>query len=168
MKTTSSIPVRTLRAHVSLNVRDVASSIDFYRAMFGLEPSRVRSGYAKFDVENPPLNLALNQNSHTNPGRLSHLGIQVGSTEDVHAVIESWRAAGLEPREEMETVCCYAKQDKAWVADPDGNHWEVFVVHGEVSETESNTGCCVSPADLETPEVVEESAGQCVPGSGCC
>ena len=28
----------------------------------------------------------------------------------------------------MQTTCCYAVQDKAWVNDPDGNEWEVFVV----------------------------------------
>ena len=28
----------------------------------------------------------------------------------------------------MGTDCCYARQDKAWVRDPDGNEWEVFVV----------------------------------------
>jgi hypothetical protein len=32
------------------------------------------------------------------------------------------------PRDEMQTTCCYAVQDKTWVSDPDGNEWEVFVV----------------------------------------
>jgi hypothetical protein len=31
-------------------------------------------------------------------------------------------------RDEMQTNCCYATQDKTWVRDPDGNEWEVFVV----------------------------------------
>ena len=50
-----------LKAHVSINVRNVERSIDFYRRMLGIEPSKVRTGYAKFDVQNPPLNLALNE-----------------------------------------------------------------------------------------------------------
>lgn len=36
--------------------------------------------------------------------------------------------AGLTPRDEMQTSCCYALQDKSWVRDPDGNEWEAFVV----------------------------------------
>lgn len=31
-------------------------------------------------------------------------------------------------RDEMQTTCCHALQDKAWVNDPDGSEWEVFVV----------------------------------------
>ena len=29
----------------------------------------------------------------------------------------------------MDTTCCYARQDKIWVRDPDGTPWEVFVTH---------------------------------------
>ena len=120
--------VRTLKAHVALNVRDVGRSIEFYRRMLGLEPSKVRRGYAKFDVETPPLNLSLNENPFGERGALSHMGIQVASTEDVLALRERWRAAGLKTFDEMQTSCCYAVQDKTWVADPDGNEWEAFVV----------------------------------------
>ena len=75
---------QVLKAHVSINVRNVEKSIDFYRKMLGIEPSKVRTGYAKFDVQNPPLNLALNE-MHTlkDAGALSHMGLQVGSTDDV-------------------------------------------------------------------------------------
>lgn len=52
--------VRALKVHVSVNVRDIGKSIDFYTRMLGVEPSKVRTGYAKFDVQNPPVNLALN------------------------------------------------------------------------------------------------------------
>ena len=120
--------INALKAHLALNVRDVEKSIDFYRNMFELEPSKVRTGYAKFDVGNPPLNLTLNQVPFDGPGALSHLGIQVATTEDVNAVRNEWKANGLSPRDEMQTTCCYALQDKAWVNDPDGNEWEVFVV----------------------------------------
>jgi len=56
---TSNTEVKALKAHLAINVIDVARSIDFYRKMFGIEPSKVRQGYAKFDVENPPLNFTL-------------------------------------------------------------------------------------------------------------
>ena len=120
--------IQTLKAHVALNVKDVGRSVEFYRRMLGLEPSKVRRGYAKFDVETPPLNLTLNENQFGERGALSHMGLQVASTEDVLALRERWRAAGLKTFDEMQTSCCYAVQDKTWVADPDGNEWEAFVV----------------------------------------
>jgi len=120
--------VLTLKAHLALNVHNVERSIEFYRKLLGIEPSKVRSGYAKFDVQNPPLNLTLNEHSFSERGALSHLGIQVRSTDDVLAIRERWMAAGLLTRDEMQTNCCYALQDKTWVRDPDGNEWEVFVV----------------------------------------
>lgn len=120
--------VQALKAHLALNVRNVSNSIDFYRKMLGIEPAKVRTGYAKFDVQNPPLNLTLNENVFNERGALSHLGIQVTSTADVLSMREKWQSVGLTTRAEMQTECCYARQDKAWVQDPDGNEWEVFVV----------------------------------------
>jgi catechol 2,3-dioxygenase-like lactoylglutathione lyase family enzyme len=121
--------VQVLKAHVSINVRNVERSIDFYTKMLGIEPSKVRTGYAKFDVQNPPLNLALNEvPTLTNAGALSHLGLQLQSTGDVLAIRTRWAEAGLVTRDEMQTDCCYATQDKTWVHDPDGNEWEAFVV----------------------------------------
>lgn len=138
-------PVRALKAHLAINVRDVGASIEFYRKMFGVEPSKVRTGYAKFDVQNPPLNFTLNQVPFGERGALSHLGIQVGSTEDVLALRGRWAELGLGPRDEMQTNCCYAVQDKAWVSDPDGNEWEVFVVLEDNLPESANAGdaaCC--------------------------
>lgn len=139
--------INTLKAHLAINVKDVTRSIDFYQRMLGLEPSKVRTGYAKFDVANPPLNLTLNQVAFDGKGALSHLGIQVASTEDVNAMKSRWQEQGLVPREEMQTTCCYALQDKAWVNDPDGNEWEVFVVlQDNLSEEVQNAAdktCCV-------------------------
>ena len=126
--TTETKKIETLKAHLAMNVRNVEASIGFYKKMLGIEPSKVRTGYAKFDVQNPPLNLTLNENSFGERGALSHLGIQVGSTEDVLAMREKWHEQGLYTRDEMDTNCCYAIQDKTWVSDPDGNEWEVFVV----------------------------------------
>lgn len=118
-----------LKPHVSINVRNVETSIDFYRRMLGIEPSKVRTGYAKFDVQNPALNFALNEIPNlADAGALSHLGIQVASTDDVLAWRQRWADNGLVTRDEMQTDCCYATQDKTWVHDPDGNEWEVFVV----------------------------------------
>jgi catechol 2,3-dioxygenase-like lactoylglutathione lyase family enzyme len=142
--------VQALKAHLALNVKDVETSLAFYRKLLGIEPSKVRTGYAKFDVQNPPLNLTLNQHVFNERGALSHLGIQVASTDDVLAIRERWTDAGLLTRDEMQTNCCYALQDKTWVRDPDGNEWEVFVVlEDNLAET----------APCECGTKLEDSAG---------
>ncbi len=154
-------PVRALKAHLALNVRNVEESIEFYRRLFGIEPSKVRRGYAKFDVENPPLNFTLNENPFGERGALSHLGVQVSSTADVLATRERWRAAGLATFDEMGTNCCYAVQDKTWTADPDGNSWEAFVVlEDNLAET---TLCCVGTeeAGAEAGEADKSAASSC-------
>lgn len=146
---TATSEVQALKVHVSVNVRNVEKSLEFYQRMLGIEPSKVRTGYAKFDVQNPPVNLTLNEVPDlTGPGALSHLGIQVGSTADVLATRLRWERVGLVTRDEMQTSCCYAKQDKTWVHDPDGNEWEVFVVLEDnlPESTGASAACCVKPA----------------------
>lgn len=148
--------VKALKAHLSLNVRSVEQSIGFYRKMLGIEPSKVRTGYAKFDVQNPPLNLALNEvPSAARGGALSHLGIQVRSTEDVLATRQKWNDAGLITKDEMQTSCCYAVQDKTWVHDPDGNQWEVFVVLED--NLAESTACCGVGAETWATELTQIS-----------
>lgn len=151
--------VQVLKAHLALNVHNVERSIEFYKKLLGLEPSKVRSGYAKFDVQNPPLNLTLNEHGFTERGALSHLGIQVASTDDVLATREKWTDAGLLTRDEMQTSCCYALQDKTWVRDPDGNEWEVFVVlEDNLAET----------APCECGTKVEEATSIPTAQNACC
>ena len=159
-------PVTALKAHLALNVRNVVRSTDFYQKMLGIEPSKVRTGYAKFDVQNPPLNLTLNEVAFNERGALSHLGIQVASTEDVLALREKWADSGLVTRDEMQTNCCYATQDKTWVRDPDGNEWEVFVV---LKDNLTETAACecgdrVNDANVGVPATVA-SATCCAPAT---
>ncbi|MFZ0136439.1 MAG: ArsI/CadI family heavy metal resistance metalloenzyme [Candidatus Sulfotelmatobacter sp.] len=147
--------VVALKAHVAIYVRNVEQSIEFYRKMFGIEPSKVRTGYAKFDVQNPPLNFTLNQVPFKDAGALSHMGIQVGSTGDVLSIRQKWAEAGLVTRDELQTDCCYATQDKTWVHDPDGNEWEVFVVLKDNLPEKAQSasaaccaaGCCAPAAE---------------------
>ena len=139
--------MNVLKPHISINVRNVERSVVFYTKMLGIEPAKVRTGYAKFDVQNPPLNLALNEAPNlAGAGALSHLGLQVGSTDDVLAFRQRWADAGLITRDEMKTDCCYATQDKTWVKDPDGNAWEAFVVLKdnlpEKADASSKSACC--------------------------
>jgi catechol 2,3-dioxygenase-like lactoylglutathione lyase family enzyme len=131
-----------LKAHIALNVTSIEHSVAFYEKLLGIAPLKVRPGYAKFDVQDPPLNLSLNEARRAvKGGTLSHLGLQVATTEDVLTVRSRWSQAGLVPRDEMQTSCCYALQDKAWVADPDGNEWEVFAVLGDVEQPVASA-CC--------------------------
>lgn len=124
-----------LKIHVALKVADLAKSVEFYQILFGVLPIKHKPGYAKFDVDVPALNLTLNQRSVVesfspgSDGTLSHLGIQVGSVEAVNEAIARFKAANFDIQEEFNTDCCYALQDKVWVTDPDGNRWEIFVVH---------------------------------------
>jgi len=148
--------VVALRAHLAINVRNVEQSIEFYRKMFGIEPSKVRRGYAKFDVQNPPLNFTLNEGPFKDAAALSHMGIQVASTADVLSIRQRWADMGLITRDEMQTDCCYATQDKSWVHDPDGNEWEVFVVLKdnlpETQSEQSGAACCASGCCAATTE----------------
>lgn len=118
------------RVHIGLSIRDTERSTTFYRHLFAQEPTKVRPGYAKFEVADPPVNLTLNADAErqTRPGPSAHFGVQVKSTKTVARIAARLRAAGLSPRLEDAVSCCYAVQDKAWVTDPDGNAWEIFVV----------------------------------------
>lgn len=168
------------KPHVSLNVTNVAHSVDFYRKFFGVEPVKLKADYAKFDLMDPPLNLTMNQRQPAQDGehgRLSHLGIQVDGHEGVMAARERLEAAGMIALDEEDTVCCYARQDKVWATDPDGNQWEVFYVMEADVEAASfvsdafNSSASCAPADEQQssaccpPETEAEPVAQ---ANGCC
>jgi catechol 2,3-dioxygenase-like lactoylglutathione lyase family enzyme len=170
MEKTEAKTVRALKAHLALNVKDVKRSTEFYRKLLGIEPSKVRNGYAKFDVENPPLNLTLNEVSFRERGALSHLGIQVASTDDVLAMRGKWVKAGFVTRDEMQTNCCYAIQDKTWVQDPDGNEWEVFVVLADNLPETAPCECGNKVAEAQSATTSSACAVETVKvtASSCC
>ena len=93
---------------------------------------------ANFDLNNPPLKLAIQERMslQAGEGKVSHLGIQVPTTDDVESTIDRLSDAGFHLKEEKDEVCCYAKQDKVWVQDPDGNRWEVYTVTDEMESVE--------------------------------
>jgi hypothetical protein len=130
--------VRVIKAHLALNVKNVGKSIEFYQKLFGIEPSKVRTGYAKFDVSNPPLNFTLNEAPFGERGALSHLGIQ----------------RGLLTQDEMQTSCCFALQDKTWTRDPDGNEWEVFVVLEDNLPESESCACGNKTAEIKTENAI--------------
>jgi catechol 2,3-dioxygenase-like lactoylglutathione lyase family enzyme len=135
-----------LRPHLALTVSDVERSIPFYEALLGVEPAKVRDGYAKFEVTDPALNLTLNRGDRGEAlGAFNHAGIQVETTDDVLAARLRLQKDGLATFDEMDTTCCYAKQDKIWVHDPDGTPWEIFTVLDDApvaGEPTEKVACC--------------------------
>jgi catechol 2,3-dioxygenase-like lactoylglutathione lyase family enzyme len=118
-----------IKIHLSINVSDLSRSLEFYQAFFGVPPHKVRPGYANFDLAEPPLKFALNEHPvQRGTGTLSHLGFQVPSAAHVNAAKERLKAAGLATFDETDATCCYARQDKVWAHDPDGNAWEIYVL----------------------------------------
>lgn len=119
-----------LKPHISLNVSNIDASVAFYAKAFGVAPVKRRPGYAKFDLQAPPLNLVMQEAPRTGVNA-SHFGVQVADRADVLAARTRFDAAGLRTSVEDDVTCCYAVQDKVWIEDPDGNAWEVFVVKAD-------------------------------------
>lgn len=136
-----------MRAHISIDVRDVTESAAFYGKVFGKEPQKKTSDYAKFDLQKPSLNLSMQSHPGFPASRVSHFGIEVDSLEELSQWRERLQAEGLVKRVEAQTACCFARQDKLWLEDPDGNAWEVFYVHEQLPLDPSNrksAPCCPS------------------------
>ena len=130
--------------HLSLDVPDLDAAVAFYRELFGVPPVKEKPGYAKFELADPPVALALQQ---AGSPALSHLGIRVGTTGEVESASARLAASGLATFDERDTVCCYARQDKVWVTDPAGNPWEVYALLEDVEEEgepapADAAGCC--------------------------
>lgn len=135
-----------MRAHLSLNVSNVSDSVSFYKKVFGVNPQKETSDYAKFDLKEPALNFSM-QTATMDTSKVNHLGIEVDSAAEVVEWQKKLAANGLVKLVETETNCCFAKQDKVWIQDPDGNSWEIFYVHeqlpveGELNKT-AGSACC--------------------------
>ena len=130
--------------HLSLTVPDLDAAVGFYRELFGVEPARRKPDYAKFELADPPVALALS--ASTKPG-LSHLGIRHRTTAEVEQASERLARSGLVTLDGRDTTCCYARQDKVWVSDPAGNRWEVYTVLEDVEEPCDETSACCEAAE---------------------
>ena len=131
------------RVQLALNVTDVDKAVEFYSKLFGAEPAKRRPGYANFAIEEPALKLVLIEAQEG--GTLNHLGVEVGSTDEVTETTGRLRDEGLATVEEQNVACCYAVQDKVWVNDPDGAPWEVYTVLADspqMSAGSEDAACC--------------------------
>ncbi|HLZ34898.1 MAG TPA: ArsI/CadI family heavy metal resistance metalloenzyme [Nitrospira sp.] len=133
-----------MRPHLSLDVRNVPVSVAFYERVFGVPPQKQTVDYAKFDLSDPALNFSL-VSSSGGVSAVNHLGIEVRSAEEIAAWQRRLQERGILDKVEANTACCFARLDKLWFTDPDGNVWEIFLVHEQLEVTGplAQTGCCV-------------------------
>ena len=150
------------RVQLALNVSDLDEAITFYSTLFSTAPAKVRPGYANFAIDEPPLKLVLIEGVGE-PGSINHLGVEVGSTDEVHAATAHLTDQGCATTVEAATTCCYAVQDKVWVDAPDGARWEVYTVLADADASDGLAGdasCC-------NPEVVGTTSGSAAAGACC-
>ena len=153
-------PTRS-RIHINIIVKDLQESLKFYRVLFGQEPTKVREGYAKFELQDPPVNLAMLEDPHG--GAKPHFGIQVKSTRVIRQAVQRYAEAGFYMYDEGETACCFALQKKTWVVDPEGRQWEVYVN----TDNGASAGCasdCICYSELEPS--MREAPKDAPPGQG--
>lgn len=159
------------RFHVHMHVNDLDKNIAFYSALFNQLPTRTEGDYAKWMLEDPPVNFAISTRG-TSTG-LDHLGFQVSSADELGALKAQAQAADMALLDEGETTCCYARSDKYWITDPQGVAWEQFHTLGNIpvfneATAPTATACC-APAPAAT-----SASACCSPGTapasaaGCC
>lgn len=142
------------RMHVSLYVSDMAKTVAFYNSFFGTEAVKVKERYAKYILESPSLIISFVENKERVQENFGHLGFQVETVEDLNLKLWDAKKKNLVAKEETGTNCCYAKQDKFWVNDPDGVQWEVYYFHEDVEFNDphfesTEASVCCTPAEKE-------------------
>ena len=130
------------RVQLALNVTDLDAAVDFYTRLFGEKPAKLKSDYANFAISEPPLKLVLIAGEGAG-GTLNHLGVEVESSDEVAKANQRLGEENLETALEENTACCYARQDKVWVHDPDKAPWEIYTILGDVEQmAKAETACC--------------------------
>ena len=129
---TSLMTAPAVRFHMSLNVSDLTRSVAFYRTLFNVEPAKLRPDYAKFEPDDPPLVVSLEPSVRPTGGPLNHLGFRLADAKSLVAMQERLERAGIRSQREEGVECCYAKQTKFWVTDPDNTLWEVYTFEGDL------------------------------------
>jgi catechol 2,3-dioxygenase-like lactoylglutathione lyase family enzyme len=125
----TALPVApAVRFHLSLNVANLERSINFYRVLFGREPAKRRADYAKFELDDPPLVLSLEPTPRGSGGALNHLGFRMPASDALVALQMRLEQAGIHSQREEGVECCYARQTKFWVTDPDQTLWEIYTL----------------------------------------
>jgi len=150
------------RVQLALNVTDLEQAIGFYSKLFATEPAKVRPGYANFAIAEPPLKLVLIEGD--TGGTLNHLGVEVGSPDEVAAASARLSGAGLATAEES-GACCFAEQEKVWVDGPDGEPWEIYTVLADAEHPQGRLG---SAEPGEASACCSTVSGEAAVALGCC
>ena len=155
------------KTHISVYVSNLEKSVSFYRHLFNMEATKVAPGYAKFELSQPALIISFVENPEKVQSQFGHLGIQLSSSEEVKAEHQRLEALGLTTREENNTTCCYAVQDKFWIQDPDGTHWEFYYFHSDVAfeapGASMENACCTPSGEEKTKRSLRDLTGE-----ACC
>ncbi|MDZ4839844.1 MAG: ArsI/CadI family heavy metal resistance metalloenzyme [Bacteroidota bacterium] len=138
--------------HVSLYVKNITETIDFYTRFFQIEPFKVKSDYVKYVLDSPSLIISFLENPDNVQSTFGHLGFQVETQEDFNIKLWQARKAKIISLEEIQTSCCYAVQDKYWVTDPDGYQWEVYYFKEDIEFEDPNYKSNLEPICC-TPKV---------------
>ncbi|WP_431805029.1 ArsI/CadI family heavy metal resistance metalloenzyme [Halobacillus andaensis] len=131
-----------MNVHVGLHVTDLKQSVQFYNKVFGEAPVKIKEDYAKYLPKNLRLNFTLNAASEVSGNQVGHFGIQVEKQQDIDHHKKRLEKLGFFTREEKDTNCCYALQDKFWITDPDGNEWEFFYTKRDIGSDNNEQVCC--------------------------
>lgn len=148
------------RFHVHMHVDDLNRNIEFYSKLFSAQPSRIEQDYAKWMLNDPPVNFAISTRGNA-PG-IDHLGIQTDDTDELDILKARAQSADKALLDEGTTMCCYARSQKHWVTDPQGIAWEHFKTLDTIQvfhETETRA---------ESVPSTRAAAPCCEPATGNC
>ena len=106
--------MKRFHVHISVPALDVA--VHFYSSLFAAEPTVHKPDYAKWMLDDPRVNFAISQRGAA-PG-LNHLGVQVESDAELHAMQQRLDGMPACSVAEPGTACYYARSDKDWTNDP--------------------------------------------------
>jgi catechol 2,3-dioxygenase-like lactoylglutathione lyase family enzyme len=121
-----------MRVHISLPVKNISASVDFYRTALGQPVSKLKDDYANFRLDEPAIHLALvARDGQAGASSASHFGVELPD----HETLDTWRKRAngdqMNIKNDPDASCCYARADKFWLSDPDGNRWEFWVRTGD-------------------------------------
>jgi hypothetical protein len=160
------------RFHVHLHVSNLSQSIAFYSQLFAAAPSRTETDYAKWMLDDPPVNFAIS--TRGDAAGIDHLGIQTDDEQELAELKQRAQSADMALLDEGATTCCYARSEKHWVTDPQGIAWEHFHTLGNIpvfreKQDEPVAGVCCTPtvsAKSEATSCCEVSPA--AQASNCC
>ena len=138
------------RIHINVGVADIDRSVEFYRTLFGVEPSIHKHDYAKWMLEDPRVNFSINL-TESRRG-VDHIGVQADTDDELGEIQARLAAAEALTYDQPTAECCYASSSKTWVRDPDDVTWETFVTHAQIE----NYG-----ADRHASEYEQKAGGCC-------